>query len=212
MKTYHMGIWCLVLLARESKWLDSCPEWWHYPKGGACKTHTQIHRLQENVLLPERYTNGTVHMPPAQCPEDSFAKEEIHALYLEGWLPFWQKDVKQRPCEGGRRHKDWKLHGLFWKEGPLQFSEELVWQNYQQPWRDRWRDRRYGPDQCHALRSLKGYRMVQQREPCADLLVWVLVQLPTNYVALGHSCVSEERQQGLVITVLPPSQGYCKVQ
>lgn len=68
--------------------------------GGACKTHTQIHRLQENVLLPERYTNGTVHMPPAQCPEDSFAKEEIHALYLEGWLPFWQKDVKQRPCEG----------------------------------------------------------------------------------------------------------------
>lgn len=53
------------------------------------------------------------------------------------------------------------------------------------------------PDQGHALRSLKGYGMFWQREPCADLLVWVLVQSPTHYVALGYSCVSEQLQEGV---------------
>lgn len=51
-------------------------------------------------------------------------------------------------------------------------------------------------DQGHALGSLKSYRIFWQTEPCADWLVCVLGQLPTHYVALGHSCVSEQLQEG----------------
>lgn len=59
--------------------------------------------------------------------------------------------------------------------------------------RGRWRP----PVQGHAVGSLKGYSMFWQREPRADLLVCVLVQLPAHYVALGHSCVSEQLQEGV---------------
>lgn len=169
----HVGH--LVPLEYKGECLDSCPEGSQHPKWG--QTPRQTHWLQENLLLPERY-------PQSAClqPSDSFVKEVAHALSLEGWLPFRQRDMGWASCE---------------------------WNTDTQ--RDRW----CPPDQCHALGKgaiLKGYSMAQQRELCVALLVWVLVQLPINYMAFGHSHVSERLQEGLVITILPPSQGNRKVQ
>lgn len=103
---------------------------------------------------------GAMSTPPVWCLEDSFGKQEVPALSLEGWLPFRPRAMEQANA-----------------------STE----------RGRWRP----TDQGQALGSLKGYSMFWQRKPCADLLVCVLVQLPTYYAALGHSCVSEQLQEGV---------------
>lgn len=157
-----------------------------------CKTHRQIHWLQENLLLPERCAQVLCDPSSLSALKTALWRKRYTPFIFKDSYLYRQRDIAQGPRE---RNKDTEIGNCRVCSGKRGYS------NLVKHWCFR-------IISCHDGTGGERQMVLTWSVPCSRKperlqfgwaegtlcwsLVWVLFQLPANYVALCLSWVSEQ--------------------